>query len=80
MDNFIYDMTLEEVALAEQLAGAPIDEMLDEEKLKGKSMTALVYVIKKRTEPNFTFDEAKKYKFKEAAEIIRGDKDDPKAH
>jgi hypothetical protein len=72
-------MTLEEVATAEQLAGVAIDEMLDDEKLKGKSLTALVYVIKKRNDAAFTMDDAKKYTLRQALDIVKGKVEDPKA-
>lgn len=79
MNSFFADMTLEEVVTAEQLAGVAIDEMMDDEKLKGKSLTALVYVFTRRTNPAFTMDEAKKFTTRQAMELIKGKSEDPKA-
>ncbi len=79
MASFFADMTLEEVVTAEQLAGVAIDEMMDDEKLKGKSLIALVYVFQKRTNPAFTMDDAKKFTTRQAMDIIKGKSEDPKA-
>lgn len=73
------DLTLEEVVTAEQLSGVAIDEMMDDEKLKGKSLTALVYVFNRRENPEFTMDDAKKWTLRQSLDLVKGKRDDPKA-
>lgn len=76
----IFDtLTLEEVITAEQLAGVAIDEMLDDDKLKGKSLTALVYVFNRRENPAFTMDDAKKWNLRQSLDLVKGKRDNPKA-
>lgn len=70
-------LTLEEVETIELISGSSIDELMDEGKPKGKGLKAIVFVANKRTNPNYTLDEAGKVSLKEAQKIFVVS-DDPK--
>ena len=73
-------LTIGEVETIEQISGSPIDALMDNSSLKGKSLKAVVFVIKKRENAMFTLEDAAKLSFKEAMEILNaGDEPDPKA-
>ena len=48
-------LTLDEVETIELLTGTSIDQLMDAGQAKGKALKAILYVIKKRTDPNFTY-------------------------
>lgn len=78
-DNFIDSLTLDEVETIENLSGAPMDELLGAGKLKGKALKAIIWVAKKRTDPNYKIEDAGKVTFSEALELFKGLSDNPKA-
>lgn len=59
-------LTLEEVEQIELIAGTSIDQLMDAGQPKGKALKAIIYVIKKREDPNFTLEQAGKIPLKEA--------------
>jgi hypothetical protein len=71
-------LTIEEVETIEQISGAPIDALMDDNALKGKSLKAVVYVIKKREDDKFTIADAAKLSFKDAMELLQPGEPDPK--
>jgi hypothetical protein len=72
-------LTIEEVETIEHISGSPIDALMDDKALKGKSLKAVVFVIKKRESAMFTLEDAGKLSFKEAMELLnQGDETDPK--
>jgi hypothetical protein len=71
-------LTIEEVETIENLSGSPIDALMDEKALKGKSIKAVVFVIKRRENSMYTIDDAAKVSFKEAMELINSGDSDPK--
>lgn len=77
MASFDFEsLTIEEVETIENLSGSPIDALMDDKALKGKSIKAVVFVIKKRENAMYTIDEAAKVSFKEAMELINSDAGD----
>jgi len=77
MAHFDFEsLTIEEVETIENLSGSPIDALMDDKALKGKSIKAVVFVIKKRENQMYTLDEAAKVSFKEAMELINSDAGD----
>jgi len=66
------EMTLGEVAEWEQLTGVPIDDLMANGKPRGRALTATVYIIKKRTQPDFTMADAANFTMTEAHGLIRG--------
>jgi hypothetical protein len=77
--DFFSTLTLDEVETIENLSGIPLDDLMGEGKLKGKSLKAIIWVAKKRTDPNFKMEEAGKVTFAEALELFKGFSDNPKA-
>jgi hypothetical protein len=76
--NFFESLTLDEVETIENLSGTPMDELMSAGKLKGKTLKAILWVAKKRVDPNFKMEDAGKIKFNEALEIFKETNDDPK--
>ena len=70
-------LTLDEVETIELITGSSIDTLMQQEKPKGKALKALIYVGKKRTNPNFTLEDAGKVSLKDAQTIFL-DESDPK--
>ena len=74
MNKFDFEsLTLEEVELIENLTNSSIDEAFDNGKPKGKALSAFVWVVTKRTNPNYKMEDAKKLSLKDALELIKGD-------
>lgn len=72
-------LTIEEVETIEQISGAPIDALMSEDALKGKSLKAVVFVVQRRDNDKYTLADAGKVSFKEAMELLQpGDSKDPK--
>jgi hypothetical protein len=76
MNQFDFDsLTLEEVELIENLTNSSIDESFANGKPKGKALSAFVWVVKKRQNPNYKMEDAKKLSLKEALGLIKGDEE-----
>ena len=76
--DFLSTLTLDEVETIENLSGTPMDELMNAGKLKGKTLKAIIFVAKRRTEPNFEMKDAGKVTFSEALDLFKGFTDDPK--
>jgi hypothetical protein len=68
-------LTLEEVELIENLTNTSIDQAFQDGKPKGKALSAFVWVVLKRDNPNYKMEDAKKISLKEALEMIKGDEE-----
>lgn len=77
--DFFSTLTLDEVEIIENLAGTALDELMGAGKLKGKALKAIIWVAKKRTDPNFKMEDAGKVTFAEALDLFKVAGDDPKA-
>jgi hypothetical protein len=76
MSKFDFEsLTLEEVELIENLTNTSIDEAFANGKPKGKALSAFVWVVQKRNNPNYKMEDAKKISLKEALEMIKGDEE-----
>jgi hypothetical protein len=76
MNNFDFEsLTLEEVEVIENLTNSSIDEAFGNGKPKGKALSAFVWVILKRSNPNYKMEDAKKITLKEALGMIKGDEE-----
>jgi hypothetical protein len=74
MNEFDFEsLTLEEVELIENLTNSSIDEAFGNGKPKGKALSAFVWVILKRSNPNYKMEDAKKITLKQALGMIKGD-------
>jgi hypothetical protein len=77
--DFFSTLTLDEVETIENLSGQPMDELMGAGKLKGKALKAIIWVAKKRVDPNFKMEDAGKVTFADALELFKGVSEDPKA-
>jgi hypothetical protein len=76
MNKFDFEsLTLEEVELIENLTNSSIDQAFQDGKPKGKALSAFVWVVLKRNNPNYKMEDAKKISLKEALEMIKGDEE-----
>ena len=76
MNSFDFEsLTLEEVELIENLTNSSIDEAFGNGKPKGKALAAFVWVILKRTNPNYKMEDAKKITLKQALSMVQGDEE-----
>lgn len=66
------EMTLGEITEWEMLTGNPIDDLMGGNKPRGRNLAATVYIIKKRTDSNFTMEDASKFTMTEAFKIMNG--------
>jgi hypothetical protein len=74
MNEFDFEsLTLEEVELIENLTNIGIDEAFGNGKPKGKALAAFVWVVRKRNDPSYKMEDAKKLSLKEALAMIQGD-------
>lgn len=72
----IESLTLGEVAKVEELGKAPITNLGSEDKPQGLLMAALAFVIKRREDPKFTFNDAMNMSYEDIAELIGGGEED----
>jgi len=77
--DFISTLTLDEVETIENLSGRAMDELMDAGQLKGKALKAIIWVVRKREDPNFKMEDAGKVSVAEALDLFKGDAEDPKA-
>jgi hypothetical protein len=78
IENFIDTLTLDDVETIENLSGTPMDELMAAGKLKGKPLKAIIFVAKRREDPNYKMEDAGKVTFAQALEIFQGLGNDPK--
>lgn len=69
-------LTLSEVETIEQLTGGSIDNVVGDGVPKGKNLKAIIFVMKRRENPNFTIEEAGAFSVKDAMVMFGGK--DPK--
>ena len=72
-------MTLHEIEQIELLTGRSIDSIMDDGAPRGRAFKAIIFVFKKRTDPNFTFEQAGEFSMEQATALFSGD-DDPKGN
>ena len=68
-------LTLNEVEQIELITGSSIDQLMDAGQAKGKAMKAIIFVMKKRTDPNFTLEQAGALSMTEANALFAGEND-----
>lgn len=72
-------MTLNEIEQIELLTGRSIDSIMDDGAPRGRVFKAIIFIFKKRTDPNFTFEQAGEFSMEQATALFSGD-EDPKAN
>lgn len=68
-------LTLNEVEQIELITGNSIDQILDAGQAKGKAMKAIIFIMKKRTNPEFTLEQAGEISMTEANSLFAGESD-----
>jgi hypothetical protein len=68
-------LTLNEVETIELITGSSIDQLMDAGQAKGKAMKAIIFIMKKRTDPNFTLEQAGNLSMTEANALFAGEND-----
>jgi hypothetical protein len=71
-------MTLNEIELIEQLTSRNIDSIMADDAPRGRAFKAIIFVYKKRTDPNYTFEQAGSLSLEEASALFGGVEADPK--
>lgn len=72
-------MTLNEIEQIELLTGRSIESIMDDGAPRGRVFKAIIFIFKKRTDPNFTFEQAGEFSMEQATALFSGD-EDPKAN
>jgi hypothetical protein len=75
MTNQTFDfesLTLNEVEQIELITGNSIDQLLDAGQAKGKAMKAIIFIMKKRIDPDFTLEQAGEISMTEANSLFAG--------
>jgi hypothetical protein len=78
MTNQTFDfesLTLNEVEQIELITGNSIDQLLDAGQAKGKALKAIIFVMKKRIDPDFTLEQAGEISMTEANTLFAGASD-----
>lgn len=60
-DHIVFELdelSLDELETLEEITGLPFDEVIQEGKPKAAVMKAFAYIVKKRTDPDFTIEQA----------------------
>lgn len=68
-------LTLNEVETIELITGSSIDQLMDAGQPKGKAMKAIIFIMKKRTDSNFTLEQAGALSMTEANALFAGEND-----
>lgn len=71
-------LTLNEVETIENLTGISIDQVVGDGTPKGKNLKAILFVLKKRDNPNFTIEEAGNFTLSEVTAMFGAN--DPKGN
>ena len=66
----INDLTIAEVVEIEDRTGLPLDALGDADKPKGRMLQALAYIVKKRENPDFTWEMAGELKITTTSEPV----------
>lgn len=63
-------LTIDEIELVENLTQSPFETIMNSDKPKGRTLKALIFVLKKRNNPDFTIEDAGKFSLTQAMEIF----------
>lgn len=72
----IQTLTLGETAWAENYAGMPLSALSDESRPSTELLIGLARVIKRRTDPEYTVEQATNLTMAEISELLGGDEDE----
>jgi hypothetical protein len=67
----INELTIDDVVDLEEAVGRPIQDILGDRSTapQGKTLKALIWVVKRKTEPGFTLEDAGKISFVELSKV-----------
>jgi len=71
-------LTLDEVEQIELISGLSIDAIMKRGEPKGRALKAVIFVMARRTNPEYTIEEAGKMTFEAAANLLNGEPDQKK--
>jgi hypothetical protein len=66
-------LTLDEVETIENLTGVSIEKLADDKAPKGKNLKALIFVMKRRQDPQFTMEQAGQLTLVDAMSLFGAD-------
>lgn len=66
------DLTIDEVCTLEDVIGRSIDTIQGEGQPQGKVLLAMMYIAKRREDPDFTLEDAGRLKVTEFNELVVG--------
>lgn len=69
----IQNLTLGEIATVERLSGRALADLAEENLPKGELLAALAFVIKKRSDSSYTFEQAQNLTMHDINELLEGD-------
>ena len=69
-DVDISDLTIAEVVLIEDKTGLPLDALGDADKPKGRMLQALAFIVKRREDPTYTWEQAGELKINATSEPV----------
>ncbi|AQX81480.1 hypothetical protein BWO91_17285 [Plantibacter flavus] len=75
----ISKLTMGEIDTVEKLSGLAIDEIGEKKVPRGLALAAMAYVAKKRTDPEFTWNDAQALTYEDVNEILDTGKPDAEA-
>ena len=75
----VNDLTLGEVEEVENYSGLPMAALADPDAKKGRLLVALAWVIKRKEDPSFTLESAKRLSMGDINDLLTDEDDDPKA-
>lgn len=64
VDFDLDDLTVEEIEDIEEATGCSIDRLFADDRPRGKTLRAIAWIVKRREDPAFTFEQAGKVKIK----------------
>ena len=76
----VNDLTLGEVDEVETYAGVPLSTLADENTSNTKLLIGLAHVLKRKEDPKFSLEHAKKLTMTEITALLGDDETDPKAN
>ena len=66
----INDLTIGEIVEIEERTGLPLDALGQADKPKGRMLQALAYIVKRREDPEFTWEQAGELKINTKSEPV----------
>lgn len=68
--NILHELELGDIEDFEELSGVPLASITRESGLPIKAVRALIYVLKRHDDPEYTFEDARHIKFHEMGDIL----------